>query len=410
MLLQAGGPENLATAAGRLNDMFPGLNIDFSRVVDAENAADFSNGMGTLAALVASGMDWTDAQQALEATGALGMLGMEMGDIENLYNAMDMNVIDEQWSVISDSLWYQKLRPEDQQDVQDLFDAEQSGRLDFKVLHEFLVTDKDGTTHSVWNEADAQAYVNEHPESSYEDTGNTRISMVDRLSGDVIDGFGGSGDGADSADIVAAGGETYENASDVPSGTYYSVGGNLFLATGGEPESINTDSVLTGDFDPLGVDIDATKAILSIGPDNPLYNTVLGKVVEYVINPVNNAHLLLSNLNLSPEAQTRLAEGIAANPNTQHVEDRLSSKIREVSPGESYRYVAQFGSANYGYTSFSGNSDIPDGVYNFRRLPDDRSGYDDSWYLMTGINGEQYTVKNIRGIITVVEGHHLPPS
>jgi len=88
MLLGAGGEENFKNAANMLNDMFPGMDIDFSNAINAENSQNFSQGMGNLASYIASGMSWEDAFKAMQADGTLDLLNMTESDIEAMYNKL----------------------------------------------------------------------------------------------------------------------------------------------------------------------------------------------------------------------------------------------------------------------------------------------------------------------------------
>lgn len=176
-LLEAGGEANIQAAAGIFNQAFPGSGIDFSKLVTADKAASFNSGMNQLGTYVAAGMDYETAIEAMKKDGTLDMLGMSESDVEKLYRGVKVNAIDEQWKTISDSEWYKGLPPDQQKDMSDFFTAVLSGELDYSIQKEYTVTEKDGTTKTMYfnTEADANSYATKNG-ATIVNTGKTKVS------------------------------------------------------------------------------------------------------------------------------------------------------------------------------------------------------------------------------------------
>lgn len=89
MLLQQGGEENYMQAATELNRLFPGLDVDFSRAIAAENAEDFRSGMTLLGEMVAGGFSLQDAMGVAAAQGVPAFMGMSANQLEDMYLTME---------------------------------------------------------------------------------------------------------------------------------------------------------------------------------------------------------------------------------------------------------------------------------------------------------------------------------
>lgn len=178
-LLEAGGADNIANAQKIYNDAFPGTGIDFSRVITADKAKTFSQGLGQLASYVAAGLDYDEAIAAMKADGTFDMMGMGEADAKRLYKGLKINAIDEQWSTISDSAWYKGLPAQDQMDMQTFFGAVLSGKMDYKIEHEYTVTDAAGnkTTRYMTTDA-AKQYALQNPTMKFTDTGRTAVKPI----------------------------------------------------------------------------------------------------------------------------------------------------------------------------------------------------------------------------------------
>lgn len=190
-LLEAGGETNVTQAAEIFNTQFPGSNIDFGRVITAQNTQDWGNGMGQIADLIASNVDIEEGLNSLETTGLLEAMGISREEAETLWNSMNTNAIDQQWQTISDSQWYQGLTTEDQDLIGEIFDATQSGSLDFAIVQDYNVLDAEGNvarTFSSFNEAQEWAEAND----GTVEEGDRRIAFKNPLTNEVFDGGGGT--------------------------------------------------------------------------------------------------------------------------------------------------------------------------------------------------------------------------
>lgn len=162
LLLSAGGEGNIQQAAQIYNEAYPGLGIDFTKVITADKAATFNNGMSALASYVQSGLDYEEALNAMKADGTFQMMGLPENQIEGLYRSLKVNVIDEQWNAISESEWYQNLPESTKQDMQAFFTAIQTGEVDYDI--NYSVKDSTGKTMKTFNNKDdATAFASANP-------------------------------------------------------------------------------------------------------------------------------------------------------------------------------------------------------------------------------------------------------
>jgi hypothetical protein len=169
-LFSAGGEQNIASAVNILKESFPFLSdtVDWdaleTELQDVDKQQKFAAAMASLTTMVATpGMTAKAAAEFLKQNGQLEDLfpGMSEADAqlkaESMFATLDVNMIDESWSVISLSTWYQGLGEDDQGFIQSLFDDIQSGKLPLanaRIFYEkdpetgewgFTVTEDDGT-------------------------------------------------------------------------------------------------------------------------------------------------------------------------------------------------------------------------------------------------------------------------
>lgn len=214
--MEDGSGKNTAEATKMFNNAFPGIGIDFSKVVTQQNAKTFNQGMSQLSDLVAAGMDYNAAIEVMKKNGTLDMMGMDEAGIEKVYRGLKVNAIDEQWKGISESDWYKGLPAESQKDMSDFFTAVLSGKLDYNVQKEYTVTGKDGTTKTMYfnTEADANAYGTKNG-ATIVATGKSKVTPVT----DVLAGTGQTGGTQPSAVEIPSG---------VSEGGYFNKGGKTY--------------------------------------------------------------------------------------------------------------------------------------------------------------------------------------
>jgi hypothetical protein len=253
-LLEAGGEANIKAAAGIFNNAFPGTGIDFSKIITADKAASFNAGMSQLGTYVAAGMDYETAITAMKKDGTFDMLGLSEADVEKLYRGIKTNAIDEQWKAISSSEWYQNLDDEKKKDMSDFFTAVLTGELDYTIQKEYTVTNKDGSTSTMYfnTEADANAYGVQNGTTMVA-TGKSKVTPRTNVLGD------GDGDGA---------GTTPTKRTE-PLGTVIIENGKIYqvIADG------NTQEITPDLDDPFSEN--NMKIIQAGEKDNPYYKTIL---------------------------------------------------------------------------------------------------------------------------------------
>ena len=89
MLIQQGGAENLKQASAKMAEMFPGVNVDFSRTLTQQNTQDVSALMNTMSQLAATGVPQDQAVALMKEQG----LTTKAGFTDTQLSAMYDNVI-----------------------------------------------------------------------------------------------------------------------------------------------------------------------------------------------------------------------------------------------------------------------------------------------------------------------------
>lgn len=288
-LLEAGGAQNITSAAGIFNQAFPGTGIDFSKLITADNAATVNKGMSQLSDLVASGMDYDSAIEVMKKNGTLEMMGMNEADVEKVYRGMKVNAIDEQWKTISDSDWYKGLPPADQKDMSTFFSAVLNGQLDYKVQKEYTVTNKDGSTSTMYfNDAAAANSYGTANGATMVATGKSKVTPIT----DVLDE---SGTGTTT---------TTTTKRTEPLGTVLIEGGKIYqVIADGKTQEITPDV-----DDPFS---DNNKKIIDAGEkDNPYYKTIFDKQYSEltggndIAGKLNTSYVAGTNYNLDQYNKT----------------------------------------------------------------------------------------------------------
>jgi hypothetical protein len=88
MLISQGGAANLAQASAKLAQMYPGMQFDFTRTLNAQNAQDFNSAMSAMAKLVASGVPQSQAVDLLTQQGIGQQSGLNPTQMGQMYNQM----------------------------------------------------------------------------------------------------------------------------------------------------------------------------------------------------------------------------------------------------------------------------------------------------------------------------------
>jgi len=171
MLLQTQDPENIKRAEKMFAELFPGADIDFQQLVDDVGRDRFAQGMSDMATLASTFDTWEEAQGAIEGMGLRDTLGMSTGGIGDLFYSLKINQIDEEWSTIEDSGYYQTLLrddPDAAQLIQDTFSAGLTGELEFDINPVYEILDENGRiVNSFDNIKDAEGFLTENPDANY---------------------------------------------------------------------------------------------------------------------------------------------------------------------------------------------------------------------------------------------------
>ena len=396
LLLQAGGKENIKKAAAVYNNAFPGLGLDFNNLITEDKAATFSKGMASLSQYVAAGLDYEEAHRAMLNDGTFDMLGLSTPEVEKLYRGLKVNTIDEQWSAISESQWYQGLPAEDQKDMQTFFSAVLSGRLDYSVQKEYTVTAKDGSvTTKYMSSEDAKKYALANKDSTVVATGKTKVvpanikstggggvALPDVPSGkNQGDMWSGTGDNVGHVYTVGADGETAEVK--MPKDTeLWGEDANKIIALGetGNPyyKKIQEKRIAAIKDDPDNFDL---TNISNLPPDDPVYKAAMQYVPTGYIHVDNAGTALRNPPKLNSTMKIRLPDGSY----TLATVSALSSEKSYGSRADQTLTVRTSNGKEYMIYAVGGR-DMPesDGVYITDKTTGQRVYYKDSdWGLKT---------------------------
>lgn len=152
-LLATPGGTNKEAAAEMLSNLYGGVDFDFSTLVTQENAEIFSQGLSQMASYVAAGMDIDTAMEAMKADETLTMMGIDEGQLAQMYNATKVNALDAEWEAIESSQIYQSLlnstdpaEREQAAAIKQFNTMAKLGMLDYETLHEYKITGPDGVS------------------------------------------------------------------------------------------------------------------------------------------------------------------------------------------------------------------------------------------------------------------------
>ena len=196
MLLTTPGETNKEAAAQMYSNLYEGVDFDFSTLISQENAEIFSQGLSQMASYVAAGWDTDTALEAMKKDETFAMLGMDEGQIAQMYNATKVNALDAEWEEIESSQMYQNLLnstdPEDQAQaaaIKQFNVMSKMGMLDYDTLHEYKITGPDGVAKgSIYAKTpeDAQEQANSYGAGyTIEDTGNVDFAIKEEPTTEV---------------------------------------------------------------------------------------------------------------------------------------------------------------------------------------------------------------------------------
>jgi len=225
MLLQQGGAENMAQAQTMLKGML-GADIDFTNALKAENVQGFNNGMAQMSKYIASGMDWQQAIKAMEKDGTLDQLGLMEGDVQKMYQQMQLNSspLYQTSKYIDQMVNSGQLTKEEGDQMMDLYKWSIMNPQGFKLSDSYQVVDKNGVEVANFKtEQEAQKFLTENPNLGYQQ------KLLKNGWVTVGNQAGQTGQTGTTGDVVAP---------PVTEGGFYEQDGTLFTVKNGKAEPI----------------------------------------------------------------------------------------------------------------------------------------------------------------------------
>jgi hypothetical protein len=221
-LITQGGAENIARAGEIYADLYPGVGIDWSTVISADNSARFSTAMSDLGKIMATaGNDIEEAMTLIESSGlgsTFRQLGIDGGKLEKLYQGLTVNKIDEEWSAIEESDAYQSLVGEDPEfaaELKNLWARNKLGVEEMNIFDKFNIVDSKGNILATVAGEEAANDKAEELGGTAVKTGKKTMVLTDNETGST---YGGSVDipkGAKQGDVWVDGGIAYEFDSEL---------------------------------------------------------------------------------------------------------------------------------------------------------------------------------------------------
>lgn len=244
MLMQTESTENILAASDMYEELFPGTTFNMRQLITDIGSERFVQGVTDLATLAATFDTWGEAEVAAERMGLFDSLGMDgQSGARELFQSLKINQIDEEWSAIEDSDFYQKLLRDDPEAadlIANTFSAGLSGELEFDIEPVYNVTDSQGRLVKSFNNiAEAEKYKAENNTQNYSIEEDKNYIVKDVVSGNTVT--------VNNGEVVNdnKGGEATFNADNLWSEDNYEVlndpGNNNFLSA----LSQLTDNVIT---------------------------------------------------------------------------------------------------------------------------------------------------------------------
>ena len=298
MLLSTPGESNKTAAAAVYQNLFPGVDFDFSELVSMENSERFSTGLSQMASYVTTGADFDEVLTAMQKDGTLDKMGMDESQAAQLYNSMRINSIDAEWDEYSNSDFFKGLSPDEQAEASEFFKAKTLGNLDYDTLHEYEIYNPDGSLNmTVYAktslEADKKA-ASLGADYTVKDTGKVKFQMASTLTSES----------ATTTKTPTA--STEGQGSDKPVGTRYIEDGRVYqVGAGSEIKELKIDPS-TEQWTKTADDI------LALGEEgNPYYKSIMESRAKDIIDGVHEVTgkiedpALLSEVTSSAEKWTQ---------------------------------------------------------------------------------------------------------
>jgi hypothetical protein len=194
MLLQTQDPNNLVQAQRIFGEMFPGTTFDMNQLISDLGAERYAGAMTDMATLSSTFKTWEEAKGSAEGLNLIETLGLGQDDGEikakQLFQGLKINAIDEAWTAIEDTGFYQDLlrnKPDTAKLIQETFTAGLTGELEFDIKPVYNVVDKDGGFVKSFNTVtDANTFLGENAEKEYSVQEKSNYIYKNMFTGDSV--------------------------------------------------------------------------------------------------------------------------------------------------------------------------------------------------------------------------------
>lgn len=279
LMLQSGNPGMIEQAQTLMNEMYPGVGVDFAELITDANANQFAEVSDEMT-YYADRMAWSEVPDRLKENWT-ATTGLTDAELESWFGGMKYNMFDEWFGQLEDSQEYKEwaqAHPDLATDFEEgIFTMLAAEMTEFRTIDAWQVRDKEGNIVGTFESSEAaDRFVTANIDKGYIRDAESTGEMVVPQNW-IVDGQ------------YVVGGEEFvpeEVGIDIPEGTTV---GDIFvsegkyyrhLAEGAEPEELtfDIDSEL---FDPMGRDADR---IIEAGEKGPYYKEVKGMRDDIIEN------------------------------------------------------------------------------------------------------------------------------
>ena len=328
-LLEEGGEANIAKAKEGFTEMYPGMTVDFTNRITDETALGFSTTIKEMTLEYGNYKEFGDVLESVRKNWA-DTTGLSDTELKQMFEGTKLNAIDEQWSTISDSIWFDNLDPKEQAITTKMFQYALDGEVAVDAVAKYPVLDADkNEVTSFPTKAKADAYVASNG-------GEVGALDYDLEFKDKSDGTTVNVDVANNTDASS----TSAGTSTTPpkAGTIGSKSGEYYVGDDGiayrnvnnKPEPVHPDDVddalADNKYDPNMI------GIASSGPGGEMYvkglpeGTTIQKIDLGRWGIFENGQMVSSQSTLEKVAESIPGASIAITPDNPYY-DRVSKRV-----------------------------------------------------------------------------------
>jgi len=183
LLIQSNDPANVHEAAAQFSELFPGVTYSPDQLMADLGSERFAKGMSDIATLATTFDTWNEAKASFDRLN----LGIDQDVAADMFQAMKINAIDEEWTAITDSDWFRGLDAGTADLVKQTFNAGLTGELEFDIQPVYNIVDANGNfVKPFTNVADANVFLGENADKGYQIQKKSNYIYKSLTTGDTV--------------------------------------------------------------------------------------------------------------------------------------------------------------------------------------------------------------------------------